>query len=482
MTLKDRLSATIAALLVDLRIRDGCSRRRERDRRRANAQRGQGGGGGGGPGGQAARPPTAEEIAQLPAERRTPAEQQTALAKNPNWKAPRTSWGDPAIAGTYSTDDMRGIPRDRPQALATQESLPQEQFLARAVQQYTGATRAATTETFLRNEWGTRTFGFTSLIVDPPDGRQPADHRCGSRAPAGRKQLVQQRPIRFVRRFLALRPLYRPRHQQRHERRDLRQRRPGLPEPWGRDDHVRDDPRDARHSPRQLSRIPRSRSSRATRAATGRAIRSSSRAAASRIARASAAPRTARTCARRSAFAASIPKCSSTASRSTTRKRTRRRSRCARCGRRSRTTTRTSTRATKATSRSAAAWPASVRSTVTCSGDRGGQTAARASAREHLRQPRGRRADLRHQRRRVGRDESRSRRARLSNDAFGTAVNTSLEARARRPCARTLPKASFEIHACCAPILALVRFACPSGARCAARSCGRSRSRRTGRR
>src|SRR5262245_50166624 len=164
------LSATIAALLL---ISASAT---------AFAQEGEGppparggrGGGGGGPGGQAARPPTAEEIAALPAERRVPAEQQTALAKNPSWKAPRTSWGEPNLQGSYSTDDMRGIPRDRPQALATQESLPQEQFLARAVQQYTGATRAATTETFLRNEWGTRTFGYTSLIVDPPDGRQPA--------------------------------------------------------------------------------------------------------------------------------------------------------------------------------------------------------------------------------------------------------------------------------------------------------------------
>ena len=172
MTLKTRLSATIAALLVasvpvTLLAQEG------EGPPRAGAQRGQAAPGAG-PGGQPARAPTAEEIAQLPTERRTPAEQQTALAKNPNWKAPRTSWGDPALAGTYSTDDMRGIPRDRPQALATQESLPQEQFLARAVQQYTGATRAATTETFLRNEWGSRTFGFTSLIVDPPDGRQPA--------------------------------------------------------------------------------------------------------------------------------------------------------------------------------------------------------------------------------------------------------------------------------------------------------------------
>ena len=159
---------------------------------RAGAQRGQGGG----PGGQQARPPTAEEIAQLPAERRIPAEQATALAKNPNWKAPRTSWGHPALAGTYSTDDMRGIPRDRPQALGTQEALPQEQFLSRAVQQNTGRMRAATTETFLRNEWGTRTFGYSSLIVDPPDGRQPPINDAGrarQQASAGRGTFANDR-------------------------------------------------------------------------------------------------------------------------------------------------------------------------------------------------------------------------------------------------------------------------------------------------
>jgi len=185
------LSATIAALLL---ISASAT---------AFAQEGEGPpparggrGGGGGPGGQAARPPTAEEIAALPVERQTPAEKQTALAKNPNWKAPRTSWGDPRLDGTYSTDDMRGIPRDRPQALGTQESLPQEQFLARAVQQNTGRTRAATTETFLRNEWGTRTFGYTSLIVDPPDGRQPAITDAGrarQQAGAGRGTFANDR-------------------------------------------------------------------------------------------------------------------------------------------------------------------------------------------------------------------------------------------------------------------------------------------------
>jgi hypothetical protein len=155
---------------------------------RANAQRQQGG--------PQARPPTAEEIAQLPEDRRIPAEQTAALYKNPNWKAPRTSWGHPSLQGTWSTDDMRGIPRDRPPALGTQESLPQEQFLQRAVQQNTGRTRAATTETFLRNEWGTRTFGYTSLIVDPPDGRQPPINEAGrarQQASAGRGTFANDR-------------------------------------------------------------------------------------------------------------------------------------------------------------------------------------------------------------------------------------------------------------------------------------------------
>src|SRR5262245_34080199 len=169
------LSATIAALLLISASATTFAQDGARPPPAAGARAGGGGGGGGGgPGGQQARPPTAEEIAALPEVRRTPAEQQTALAKNPNWKAPRTSWGDPNLAGTYSTDDMRGIPRDRPQALGNQESLPQDQFLARAVSQNNGATSAAERDAFLRNEWGSRTFGFSSLIVDPPDGRQPA--------------------------------------------------------------------------------------------------------------------------------------------------------------------------------------------------------------------------------------------------------------------------------------------------------------------
>ena len=121
-----------------------------------------------------AQPPAAPapDIA-LPQERQTPAEQRAAAYEDPSWIAPKTSWGDPSLQGTWSTDDMRGIPRDRPRELGTQEALPEEQFLERARTQEAGRNRAVNEETFLRNEWGTRTFGFSSLVVDPPDGRTP---------------------------------------------------------------------------------------------------------------------------------------------------------------------------------------------------------------------------------------------------------------------------------------------------------------------
>jgi hypothetical protein len=134
------------------------------------------------------QPPAAANV-ELSETRRIPAEQQAAAYKNPRWTPPRTSWGHPSLAGTWSTDDMRGIPRDRPTELGALESLPEAQFLERARAQQAGRSRAANEETFLRNEWGTRTFGFTSLVVDPPDGRTPAltdAGRARAAASAGR--------------------------------------------------------------------------------------------------------------------------------------------------------------------------------------------------------------------------------------------------------------------------------------------------------
>jgi len=121
--------------------------------------------------------------------RSVPAESTAAAVTDPNWKAPRTSWGDPSIGGVWSVDDMRGIPRGRPEEFGTRESLTQEEFLDRAGRDQGGRNRAENTETFLRNEWGVRTFGYTSLVVDPPDGQIPEITDAGrarARAVAGR--------------------------------------------------------------------------------------------------------------------------------------------------------------------------------------------------------------------------------------------------------------------------------------------------------
>jgi hypothetical protein len=106
--------------------------------------------------------------------RSIPAETTAARHKDPNWKAPRTPWGDPDLQGEFSSDDMRGVPMSRPPAQATRESLTPEEFLQRASGDEANKFSSVNTETFLRNEFGIRTFGYTSLVIDPPDGRQPA--------------------------------------------------------------------------------------------------------------------------------------------------------------------------------------------------------------------------------------------------------------------------------------------------------------------
>jgi hypothetical protein len=122
---------------------------------------------------EALNPPVPADLV-LSQERRVPAEKKAAAYVDPGWRAPRTSWGDPSLQGTWSTDDMRGIPVDRPEALGMEEFLSEEQFLERAKRQQAGSDHAANVQTFHRVAYGSRVFGFSSLIVDPPNGRTPA--------------------------------------------------------------------------------------------------------------------------------------------------------------------------------------------------------------------------------------------------------------------------------------------------------------------
>lgn len=126
---------------------------------------GGGGGRGGGRGGPTL-PPSAL--------RAVPAEATAAKVKDPNWKAPRTAWGHPDLEGTWTSDDMRGVPTSRPANMAGRESLTPEEFAQRAGGDEASRDRAVNQETILRNEWGVRTFGYTSVVIDPPSGQIPS--------------------------------------------------------------------------------------------------------------------------------------------------------------------------------------------------------------------------------------------------------------------------------------------------------------------
>ena len=66
--------------------------------------------------------------------------------------------------------------------------LDEQQFVERAKRQQAGSEHAANVQTFHRVAYGTRVFGFSSLVVDPPNGRTPAltaDGRARAAAAAG---------------------------------------------------------------------------------------------------------------------------------------------------------------------------------------------------------------------------------------------------------------------------------------------------------
>lgn len=97
-----------------------------------------------------------------------------AKRSNPHWKAPRTAWGHPDLEGIWTTDDMRGVPMSRPQQFGDRMYLTDAEFAERAKQRSNARDiDNARTGTF-RNEEGSRDFSYTSMVIDPPDGRVPA--------------------------------------------------------------------------------------------------------------------------------------------------------------------------------------------------------------------------------------------------------------------------------------------------------------------
>lgn len=134
--------------------------------------------------GRAGGPPTRTPSAL----RAIPAETTAAKVKDPSWSSGRTPWGHPDLEGIWTSDDMRSVPTQRPQNQGTRQTLTPDEFARRAGGDEGSRDRAVNQETILRNEWGVRTFGYTSLVVEPADGRIPAMTPAGLARRADRDQ------------------------------------------------------------------------------------------------------------------------------------------------------------------------------------------------------------------------------------------------------------------------------------------------------
>lgn len=94
-------------------------------------------------------------------------------AKAGAWTAPKTPWGDPDVQGTWSSDDLRGVPAQRPDEFAGRAELSDEEFAKRVAANNETRSRELNRVGAFRNDVGTRTFKQTSLVVEPADGRIP---------------------------------------------------------------------------------------------------------------------------------------------------------------------------------------------------------------------------------------------------------------------------------------------------------------------
>jgi hypothetical protein len=122
-------------------------------------------------------------VASAVAQEFVPAEQTAAAVADPEWQVPRFSWGDPNLEGTFTSRDMGGIPMSRPAEFGTRQHLTPEEFRERASGGPGGLAALAGAQdnedrlqlsALDSAEVGTRTFGYTSYIIEPESGQLPA--------------------------------------------------------------------------------------------------------------------------------------------------------------------------------------------------------------------------------------------------------------------------------------------------------------------
>ena len=110
----------------------------------------------------------------IPAGAQAPPKSSSAAASpSKPYTVPKTPWGDPDISGTWSSDDLRSVPVQRPAEFGNRAELTDAEYAKRRADNGDARTRELSRVGAFRNDVGTRTFRQTSLIVEPADGRLP---------------------------------------------------------------------------------------------------------------------------------------------------------------------------------------------------------------------------------------------------------------------------------------------------------------------
>jgi hypothetical protein len=128
----------------------------------------------------AAQAPAGQAPAPAPTDARRPSQVRKPVPAN--WKAPKTPWGHPDLQGIYSNSTI--VPLERP-ANQTKAELSDEENQKRFEQHRAQLFAPRQGDTGFYNEywweWG-RDGKRTSLVIDPPDGKLPANPAAQARA------------------------------------------------------------------------------------------------------------------------------------------------------------------------------------------------------------------------------------------------------------------------------------------------------------